>query len=181
MPGNRPAYALDGARARAIWLRAQRLDSDAPFGEGPAATLAAIEQLGYVQIDTIHVIERCHHHVLYSRVVGGGVGPFDLSPRDNLSESLTGASARLPGARARERISALPRVRPPHAWLRTRQPEPEHSLARHRPGCAVPPDVTGSHVDTLKPRAPTRLDLEEIVTTIAVRSVGWLDRHGYLR
>jgi len=27
------------------------------------------------------------------------------------------------------------------------------------------PDVTGSHVDTLKPRAPTRLDLEEIVTT----------------
>jgi uncharacterized protein YcaQ len=51
-----------------MWLRAQRLDSDAPFGKGPGATLAAIEQLGYVQIDTIHVIERCHHHILYTRI-----------------------------------------------------------------------------------------------------------------
>jgi uncharacterized protein len=68
MPGDRTAYALDRARARAIWLRAQRLDSDAPFGEGPAATLAAVAQLGYVQIDTIHVIERCHHHILYTRI-----------------------------------------------------------------------------------------------------------------
>jgi hypothetical protein len=28
---------------------------------------------------------------------------------------------------------------------------------------------------------PTRLDLEEIVTAVATRSVGWLDKHGYLR
>ena len=54
--------------AKAIWLRAQRLDSDAPFGTGPAATPAAVRHLGYVQIDTIHVIERCHHHILYSRI-----------------------------------------------------------------------------------------------------------------
>jgi uncharacterized protein YcaQ len=33
-------------------LRAQRLDERAPFGE----------------IDTINVIERCHHHILYSRI-----------------------------------------------------------------------------------------------------------------
>jgi uncharacterized protein len=68
MPGQPPAHELDKSRARAIWLHAQRLDSDAPFGNGPAATLAAIEHLGYVQIDTIHVIERCHHHILYSRI-----------------------------------------------------------------------------------------------------------------
>src|SRR5262245_57992617 len=68
MPTSKLAYPLDKSRARAIWLRAQRLDSEAPFGKGPAATLAAIEQLGYVQIDTIHVIERCHHHILYSRI-----------------------------------------------------------------------------------------------------------------
>jgi uncharacterized protein YcaQ len=68
MPASRPAYALDTSRARALWLHAQRLDSDAPFGKGPRATLAAIEQLGYVQIDTIHVIERCHHHILYTRI-----------------------------------------------------------------------------------------------------------------
>ena len=56
------------ADARRIWLRAQRLDEPAPFGKGPKATLAAIEHLGYVQIDTINVIERCHHHILWSRI-----------------------------------------------------------------------------------------------------------------
>ena len=54
--------------AKAIWLHAQRLDADAPFGSGAAATPAAVRHLGYVQIDTIHVIERCHHHILYTRI-----------------------------------------------------------------------------------------------------------------
>ena len=56
------------SRARRIWLRAQRLDSVAPFGESATATPAAVAHLGYVQIDTIHVIERCHHHILFSRI-----------------------------------------------------------------------------------------------------------------
>jgi hypothetical protein len=60
--------ALDTARARRIWLAAQKLDRPAPFGEGPRATRAAVEHLGYVQIDTINVIERCHHHILYTRI-----------------------------------------------------------------------------------------------------------------
>lgn len=54
--------------ARRIWLRAQRLDENAPFGGGPEATQAAVEHLGYVQIDTINVIERCHHHILFTRI-----------------------------------------------------------------------------------------------------------------
>lgn len=56
--------------ARRIWLKAQRLDEAEPFGDGPDATRAAIEHLGYLQIDTIHVIERCHHHILWSRIPG---------------------------------------------------------------------------------------------------------------
>ena len=44
------------------------MDQSAPFGEGPEATRAAVEHLGYVQIDTIHVIERCHHQILYTRI-----------------------------------------------------------------------------------------------------------------
>ncbi|THD57642.1 MAG: winged helix-turn-helix domain-containing protein [Bradyrhizobium sp.] len=63
-----PSFSLTKAAARHIWLRAQRLDSEAPFGEGPQATAAAVEHLGYVQIDTIHVIERCHHHILWNRI-----------------------------------------------------------------------------------------------------------------
>ncbi len=56
------------ADAKRIWLRAQRLDVAAPFGDGPEATRAAVQHLGYVQIDTINVIERCHHHILYARI-----------------------------------------------------------------------------------------------------------------
>jgi uncharacterized protein YcaQ len=62
--------ALSNAAARRVWLRAQRLDDAAPFGDGPEATRAAIEHLGFLQIDTIHVIERCHHHILWSRIPG---------------------------------------------------------------------------------------------------------------
>ena len=56
------------AEARAIWIAAQALDRQAPFGAGPAAVAAAVKQLGYVQIDTINVIERSHHHILYNRI-----------------------------------------------------------------------------------------------------------------
>ena len=56
------------AEARRIWLAAQRLDVLAPFGDGPEATPRAVEHLGYVQIDTINVIERSHHHILWSRI-----------------------------------------------------------------------------------------------------------------
>lgn len=53
-----------------MWLAAQRLDAPSPFGDGPDATAAAVRHLGYVQIDTINVIERCHHHILWSRIPG---------------------------------------------------------------------------------------------------------------
>ena len=60
--------SMGKAAARHAWLRAQRLDTEAPFGDGPQATAAVVEHLGYVQIDTIHVIERCHHHILWNRI-----------------------------------------------------------------------------------------------------------------
>ena len=54
--------------ARRLWLRAQRLDGTATFGTGAEAVRAAVEHLGYVQIDTIAVIERSHHHILWARI-----------------------------------------------------------------------------------------------------------------
>jgi uncharacterized protein len=59
---------LSAADGRHLWLAAQRLDARAPFDSGPEAVEAAIRHLGYVQIDTINVIERCHHHILFSRI-----------------------------------------------------------------------------------------------------------------
>ena len=38
------------------------------FGKGKAGALKTIEHLGYVQIDTISVVERAHHHTLFTRV-----------------------------------------------------------------------------------------------------------------
>src|SRR4030088_2149990 len=68
MPRLPNSHPLSKTDARRIWRRAQRLASSAPFGEGPQATAAAVEHLGYVQIDTINVIERCHHHILWNRI-----------------------------------------------------------------------------------------------------------------
>jgi len=64
------AVALGTAQAPRLWLAAQRLDQPAPFSDGPEAMRAAVEHLGYVQIDTINVIERCHHHILFTRIPG---------------------------------------------------------------------------------------------------------------
>src|SRR5262249_10078349 len=61
-------HHLTSTQARRIWLRAQCLDSTEPFGAGPEATPAAIAHLGYLQIDTIYVIERSHHHILHTRI-----------------------------------------------------------------------------------------------------------------
>jgi uncharacterized protein YcaQ len=64
------SHAISPLQARHLWLHAQGLDRTAPFGTGPAATPAATRQLGYVQIDTINVIERSHHHILATRIPG---------------------------------------------------------------------------------------------------------------
>ena len=61
-------HPLTKSDARRIWLKAQRLDARAPFGEGPPAVADAVAHLGYVQIDTINVVERCHHHILWTRI-----------------------------------------------------------------------------------------------------------------
>jgi uncharacterized protein len=60
--------SITGRQARRLWIAAQKLDEESPFGAGPAAVKAAVEHLGYVQIDTINVIERCHHHILWNRI-----------------------------------------------------------------------------------------------------------------
>jgi hypothetical protein len=62
------SHPLTKHDARWIWLAAQRLDTSAPFGKGAQAVAEAVAHLGYVQIDTINVIERSHHHILFTRI-----------------------------------------------------------------------------------------------------------------
>jgi hypothetical protein len=68
MSGKPQPFPLSTGQARRIWLHAQRLDARAPFGAGAGAVADAVAHLGYVQIDTINVIERCHHHILFNRI-----------------------------------------------------------------------------------------------------------------
>jgi len=56
------------ARLRRLALAAQGLLQAQPYGHGLAGARKAINHIGYVQIDTISVVERAHHHVFHSRV-----------------------------------------------------------------------------------------------------------------
>jgi uncharacterized protein len=113
-------HSLTNAQARRIWLRAQRLDTEAPFGEGPEATRAAVEHLGYVQIDTISVIERCHHHILFTRIPS--YQRSDLRQAQSVDKSVfeywTHALSYVPTRDLRFFISAMKRHRQePGRWF----------------------------------------------------------------
>ena len=56
------------ARLRRLALAAQGLLQAQPYGRGVAGARKAINHIGYVQIDTISVVERAHNHVFHSRV-----------------------------------------------------------------------------------------------------------------
>ncbi len=56
--------------ARRMILNAQLLDGRKKIKKGREGVAQAIGHLGYVQIDTISVIERAHHHTLWTRVPG---------------------------------------------------------------------------------------------------------------
>lgn len=53
--------------ARRIALHAQFLDGEADLPTGKEGVARVIDDLGYVQIDTISVIERAHHHTIWTR------------------------------------------------------------------------------------------------------------------
>lgn len=57
-------FRIANRDARRLWLDAQGL-SGAPTG--PLDVLGIIRRLGFVQLDTIQVVARAHHHILWSR------------------------------------------------------------------------------------------------------------------
>ena len=56
--------------ARRLVLHAQLLDGRARIQKGQTGVAQVVDHLGYVQIDTIAVIERAHHHTLWTRLPG---------------------------------------------------------------------------------------------------------------
>ncbi|ALP39559.1 winged helix-turn-helix domain-containing protein [Aeromonas schubertii] len=63
----------------------------------PADLLTTVQRLGYVQIDSINVVERAHHHVLHSRLPGYQPAQLDAAlARGELFEYWSHAAAYLP-------------------------------------------------------------------------------------
>ncbi|MEP2530725.1 crosslink repair DNA glycosylase YcaQ family protein [Shimia sp.] len=57
-------FRISNRDARRLWLSNQAL---AATPTGPADPLTTIRQLGFVQLDSIQVLARAHHHILWSR------------------------------------------------------------------------------------------------------------------
>jgi uncharacterized protein len=59
--------ALKSDQAKRIALNAQGLFSEDQFGKNDSSILKTIQHLSYVQLDTLAVVNRAHHHILWSR------------------------------------------------------------------------------------------------------------------
>ena len=93
---------------RRLALSRQGLGARKAFGSGLAGSLQAIAHLGYVQIDTLAVVERAHHHVLWSRVPGYAPEHLNqLAGNGHIFEYWAHAAAYLP---MRDYRFALPRM-----------------------------------------------------------------------
>ena len=119
------SVSLTKAAARRIWLRAQRLDTRSAVRSRAAGDAAAVEHLGYVQIDTINVIERCHHHILWNRIPG--YRRADLRQAQSVDRSVfeywTHALSYVPVRDLRFFIPAMKRhQREGHKWLSSVKP-----------------------------------------------------------
>jgi uncharacterized protein len=133
MPRTLSSVRLTKRQAKRIWLHAQRLDTEAPFGAGPSAVAGAVAQLGYVQIDTINVIERSHHHILYSRIPA--YRRADLKQAQSIDRSVfeywTHALSYVPAADFRFFMPAMKQhKREGHRWFKSVKPEDTRKVMR---------------------------------------------------
>lgn len=62
------AIVLNRSQARKIILHAAGLSKKEQFGTGIEAVYKVIDHLGYIQLDTNYVVERAHHHAIFTRV-----------------------------------------------------------------------------------------------------------------
>lgn len=143
------AVELSKREARRLALSGQGLGT-AIAGRGLAGALAAVERLGYVQIDTISIVERAHHHTLFNRVPGYRRAHLDkLLAGRRLLEYWAHAAAYLPMADYR---FCLPRMREVAArrrhWFEHDHRVVDHILARIRAEGALKADDFDGHTGT---------------------------------
>jgi hypothetical protein len=67
-PATPPPEIVSAEEARLLLLDGLALADDPDRPAGPSAVLREIQRLGFVQVDSIHVVERAHHHILWARL-----------------------------------------------------------------------------------------------------------------
>lgn len=60
--------SISVAGARTLFLHAQGMLDSIGRAATPGATLREIRRLGFVQLDSINIVERAHHHILFTRL-----------------------------------------------------------------------------------------------------------------
>jgi uncharacterized protein YcaQ len=117
------------AKLRRIALHQQGLLRNESFGRGKGAALRAIEQIGYVQIDTISVVERAHHHVLGSRVANYRPAMLEQLVREcKLFEYWFHAAAWLPMADYRFSLPRMHQLNGERHWFKGSNPRLMHEI-----------------------------------------------------
>jgi uncharacterized protein YcaQ len=131
---------LSKKEARRIILAAQGLNKSHPFGSGPSGVSQVITHLGYVQIDTISVVERAHHHVLWTRLPSYKTEWIEQVQRKDRTvfEYWAHAAAYLPMQDYRFSIPVMEAFRSKKdRWPKSQQSEMKKVLARIREEGAV--------------------------------------------
>lgn len=101
-----------------------------PSGRGPAGVSDLVDRIGFVQIDTISVVERAHHHILGARMPGYRQEWLDQAA---VFEYWAHAAAYLPWRDFRHTLPRKERVRAHgHDWFRVERADAERVLARIR-------------------------------------------------
>ncbi|TWU23414.1 hypothetical protein Pla52o_29500 [Novipirellula galeiformis] len=88
---------LSPAQAKRLVINRQGLHKSNAFGRGDSALHDCIDRLGYIQIDTISVINRAHHHTFWTRVATFRNNHLDALQKDRkIFEYWAHAAAYLP-------------------------------------------------------------------------------------
>jgi len=125
----RKPLTLSLQQARKLVLHSQQLPQITRKGSALSATLAVIEHLGYIQIDTISVIERAHHHTLWNRNPRYQSSHLDHLIADRSAfEYWSHAAAYLP---MRDYRHSLPRKLAIKSGKQSHWYDPEPEIVRH--------------------------------------------------
>ena len=124
---SRPTLAVEQARRLALaagagFHRATR--------RGPETVAEIVDRIGYVQIDTISVVERAHHHILATRIPRYQTEWLERAP---VFEYWAHAAAYLPWRDFRYTLPRKERIKANgHDWFRADKVEAKRVLARIR-------------------------------------------------